>query len=205
MWIITSHQDKLIQKVIDYILLQNPENFVIKPQQAAEIRKQIRDDNFKKHLSQVMQFGETFEPLGIDVENVYKFYNRLHEANLELQKEVISTRIIKRICNNLKIRIPDKEILNYNEFSVYIVNETLKLDDQELVSCGLIKNYPYNLVLSEILDLIKLLEFIAREKYDLIERLTTGWDINIDDIKKEFAKDIYLLQNHQGSFFTTAC
>lgn len=194
MWVITNRQDKLIQKVTDYILLQNPQSLVIEPQQAAEIRKQIRDDNFKKHLAQGMQFGKTFEPLDIDVENVYRFYNRLHETNLELRKEVILAPFIKLICNNLKIRIPDKEILNYNEFSGHIVNETLKLDDQELVSCGLIKNYPYSLVLSEILDLIKLLEFMARGKTDQIDRLLTGWEIDITDIKNKFDKDISLLQ-----------
>jgi hypothetical protein len=194
MWIITSRQDTFIQKVIDYILLKNPQSLVVEPEHASDIRKQIGDDNFKKHLTQGMEFGETFEPLNIDVANVYKFYNRLHGESLPLQKKEITKQIIKLICGNLKIRIPDKEILNYNLFSGYIVNETLKLDDQELVSCNLIKNYPYSLALSEILDLIKLLEFLARGKVDQINKLLTGWDLDIAEIKNEFAKDIALLQ-----------
>lgn len=198
MWILTNHQGELLQKVIDYVQSEKKTNIDLDQMDVQEIRKQIRDENFKHHLALSMEFEETFEPLSIDVESVYKFYNKLQESNSQPNKQPISSNLIKSVSENLQIATPDKEIKSYGEFSDYIVDQILKLDDSTLISSWLVKNQSYSLILAEILDITRLLELLAREKYGDLDRLLIGWEVNLDEIKEKFAKDIGLLQSELG-------
>lgn len=193
MWIITNRQEALIQKVIDYIHSEKKETLLLDVQQAPEIREQIRTEDFKKHLTLSLEFGETFEPLSINVDSIYKFYNKLYISNLELQKLPISTNFVSSVCANLVIDTPN-EIKKYSHFSDYIINQTLKLGDYQLISSRLININSHTSILAEILDLINLLELLAKQKHSEINSLLIDWQINISGIKKYFAQDISLLQ-----------
>ena len=193
MWIITNRQEELIQKVIDYIHSEKKETLLLDVKQAPEIREQIRNEDFKKHLTLSLEFGETFEPLGINVDSIYKFYNKLYGPNLELQKLPISPSFVSSVCANLAIDTPN-EIKKYSHFSDYIINQTLKLGDYQLISSHLINTNYYYSILAETLDLINLLELLAKQKHSEINSLLIDWQINISDIKKYFAQDISFLQ-----------
>jgi hypothetical protein len=189
MWIITNRQEELIQKAIDYIHSKRKDTLLLDVKQAPEIREQIRTEDFKKHLTLSLEFGETFEPLGINVDSIYKLYG----PNLELQKLPISPSFVSSVCANLAIDIPN-EIKKYSHLCDYIINQTLKLGDYQLISSYLINTNYYASILFETLDLINLLELLAKQKDSEINSLLIDWQINISDIKKYFARDISLLQ-----------
>jgi hypothetical protein len=68
------------------------------------------------------------------------------------------------------------------------------LGDYQLISSRLININSHTSILAEILDLINLLELLAKQKHSEINSLLIDWQINISGIKKYFAQDISLLQ-----------